>query len=126
MTAYKKIVRDRAQLIADLKYGNPINVEGYLLTPVQYQQMLEINLLETIFKPTKDLLFLQMVRDDKQPISRELEEIRRLYTAEGANTELVRIVGDDFWKDTKKYKPNQKALGDAAIAWLHRVSSGVS
>ena len=46
LATYRKIIKDRNQLINDLMSNQPLNIDGYLLSKSFYQQLESINLIE--------------------------------------------------------------------------------
>lgn len=123
MMTYKKIIKDRNQLIADLMAGHPVNIDGYLLSKSLYQQIESINLLNSTVQFPQNILLLQIAKDEKQPFEKNLEKLYLQYKSQNDKAVLLNVKEDYFWKDAKIYTPQKRNLQEAVLNWLYRAYS---
>lgn len=119
IAAYKKILKDRKQLIAELTDGHTVNIDGYLLTKNMYEEVNAIDLLKIL--PAQNVLILQITKSAKHSAEAKLLNLYQKYEAEGSVTELLNIKDDFFWMDTKIYNPERKGVQDAVVSFLRKI-----
>ena len=121
MFTYKKITKDRKQLISDLMADKTVNIDGYLLTKALYQQIKTINLLTEPLVSPQNILILQVSRKENQPIEEGIEKLFIKYKAKSDEKELLNAKEDYFWTDTKMYNSHVRNVQEAIVKWLRRV-----
>jgi hypothetical protein len=123
MTTYKRIVKNRNQLIADLMVGHFVNFDGYLLSKDLYQQISNITLLNSSLSGPRNMLFIHISQDSKKSIDPGIEKLFFKYRDCSENSELVKIQEEHFWKDAKMYMPHKKTLQDVVLTWIKNTST---
>ena len=123
MSTYKKIIKDRKQLISDLMAGQMVNIDGYLLTKALYQQIETINLLTKPLGVPPNVLILQVSKKENQPIEDKIVKLHMKYKGQNNKAKLLNVQEDHFWTDTKMYNPHVRNVQEAVMKWLRRVYS---
>ncbi|MCK5543093.1 MAG: alpha/beta hydrolase [Desulfobacterales bacterium] len=116
---FKKVIKDRKQLIDDLMTGRMVNIDGYLLTKKMYEAIEEINLLGTSIS-LRQILLIQVSKSARQPLDKMSEKLYGHYK-ENNKVTLLNISEDFFWTDTKIYSPDKKKLQVAIDNFLHDI-----
>lgn len=123
MATYKKIVKDRKQLISDLMNGEPVNIDGYLLSKELYKQIEPINLLKNHILTPENILLLFIMNKENQPIDEKMHALYQKYKTEINNIDLKSIKEDYFWKDNKIYKPYLNSIQEEILNWIRKIYS---
>ena len=114
MAVYKEIRADREALIASLRVGQSVSVDGFDIGLSLYEQMSGLRLSEGS-GPLVDRCFIaQIDRNETAPLSRDLEGLRA--ACPNATLQLVRE--DPFWKEIDRFYDTAPNLSAATIAWL--------
>lgn len=116
---FKKVIKDRKQLIEDLMSGLMVNVDGYLLTKKMYEALEEINLLGTSIS-LRQILLIQVSKSSRQSLDKMTEKLYGHYK-ENNETTLLNISEDFFWTETKIYGPDKKQLQSAIDNFLNDI-----
>lgn len=124
MTTYKKIFKDRKQLISDLMSGQLVNIDGYLLSKDLYQQMEAINLLtnSSISIPA-NVLILNLSNKENQPIEEKINNLYQKYKTKIKEADLINVKEDYFWKDNKIYNPESENIQEEILNWIRKIYS---
>jgi hypothetical protein len=120
MAAYRRIVKDREALLADLENGKSINVDGYLLTNRLYGEMDEMQLQTIQFGSPPRMLVLDINRSDKQPAKKDIVRICEHYQSQGIQVDLETVADQFFWTDGRKHFPHAVNVEDELASWLYR------
>jgi len=123
MATYKRIIKDREQLVRDLMAGEMVNIDGYLLTKTLYEQIQAINLLNLPYILPKHVAIIQVSKNKAKVIDEDLNMLSTRFEDENNGTEFLMVQEDPFWKDSKVYNPTAKRLQDTTLNWLHKVYS---
>lgn len=118
---FKKVIKDRKQLIDELMAGQMVNIEGYLLTKKMYEAMDEISLLETSIS-LREILLIQIFKREGQASDKLSKKLYRRYKENNKAT-LLNIFEDFFWTETKIYSPDKRKLQTAIDNFLHDIGS---
>ena len=114
MAVYKEIRADREALIASLRVGQSVSVDGFDIGLSLYEQMSGLRLSEGS-GPLVDRCFIaQIDRNETAPLSRDLEGLRA--ACPNATLQLVRE--DPFWKEIDRFYDSAPNLSAATMAWL--------
>jgi esterase/lipase len=117
MAAYKKIIKDRTQLIADLMDDRPVNIDGYLVCKKLYEQMIEIDLLQVHEIFARKIIIITVGKGDKQPVAADLTRLYEMVKYNNPETALLNAQEDPFWKDVKIHNPNKSGLNNILLNW---------
>ena len=121
MATYRKIIKEREQLIQELTAGEMVNIDGYLLTKTLYEQMQDINLLSLSCILSKDVAVIQVSKNKARVIDEDLNRLSIKFKGENNRTDFLMVLEDPFWKDAKVYKSQVKDLQETIVNWLHKV-----
>jgi len=123
MAIFKKIVKEREQLVKDLMAGDKVNIDGYLLTKALYQQMEAVNLLDGSSMLPQHVMLIQVSKNKAKVIDEDINRLSIKFKDENDGTEFSIVQEDSFWKDGKVYNPTAKNLQDTIVNWLNKVYS---
>lgn len=120
MAAYKKIVKTRNQILADIEEGRSVNIEGYLLSSEFCRQVRAIDLIEgdegSLSQPA--LLVAVTARPDgtaaKQVGEFFLEKIEKTHVC----SRFAAAKEEPFWSEIKTYIENAPDLFEKTLTWL--------
>lgn len=118
MAAYRKIIKDRTQLIADLMNGHPVNIDGYLISKNLYEEIVGIDLLNGPEISARKILLIHVAKDEKQPLDHSLSKLYEKLRNNNPETELLKVQEEPFWKDGKIYSPIKRDLNKTLVNWL--------
>lgn len=126
MAAYRKIVKTRNQILADIEEGKPANIEGYLLSSEFCRQVRAIDLMDGdeggLYQPV--LLVAVTARPDgatgKQAEKFFLEQIKQTH----AYSRFVTAKEEPFWSELKTYFETAPDLFEKTLTWLRGLTRG--
>jgi exosortase A-associated hydrolase 2 len=118
MVAYKKIIKDRTKLIADLMEGNPVNIDGYLFGKDLYEEMVGVDLMDGPEITTRKILIIQVTKNEKQPLDHSLGKYYEKLKNNSPETEIMKVQEEPFWKDSKIYSPLKRELHKVLVNWI--------
>ena len=120
MAAYRRIVKDREALLEDLKNGQSVNVDGYLLSSRLYHEMDDVALTSLVLDSSPRMLILDINRSAKQPAKKEIVNLCDQFRSQGipANVELA--ADHFFWTDGRKHFPRAANAEGVLASWLDR------
>jgi exosortase A-associated hydrolase 2 len=110
-----KVETTRDDLIAQMKNGTPINIEGYLLTYDYYMQLSELNVLEMNFNKDISCLINQIVRNPKQPENKVYLKLLEKFNEKSI---LVKSQEEQFWKEIKAFYNSAENLSSSTLNWM--------
>ena len=121
LVTYKKILKNREQLIDEILAGKPANIDGYLLTKSMYEQMCQISLLDNLNISVKNLLIIQISNRENKPIENKLQTLSKQIDSSLDNFEMINIKENSFWKDEKFYRAKAVNLELTTLNWLNNL-----
>ncbi len=121
LVVYKKVLKDRKQLVNDLMSGETVNIDGYMLNRNLYVETCEIDLLKETAPAVNNALIIEVVKNGNQPIDAALKELLEIY-GKSHWTEFRRVQNGPFWKDSKLYTAAAPELNEALISWISNVT----
>jgi exosortase A-associated hydrolase 2 len=121
MATYKKILKNREQLINEILDGKPANIDGYLLTKTMYEQMCQISLLDNFEIFVENLFVIQISNKEDKPIEKNLQTFSAQISSSIDNLELINIKENSFWKDEKFYRAKAITLETTILDWLNKI-----
>jgi exosortase A-associated hydrolase 2 len=116
MSSYKKIVRDRAALVAEMEAGGTVSVDGYELALPLYAQCSSVKLAAEPKTFAGRCLALQI---DRAPGAKPLPEMSEL-VGRYPNATLVCTQEEPFWKEIARYYGTPASAGTITLEWLQR------
>jgi alpha/beta superfamily hydrolase len=118
MAAYKKILKDRTQLVEELMDGRPVNIDGYLVGKALYEQMIGIDLLDIREIFAGRIAVISVGRGDTQPVDQNLSRLVEKMKSINPATTILNAREEPFWKDVKIHASVKGVLNKALIDWL--------
>jgi exosortase A-associated hydrolase 2 len=119
MVAYKKIIKDRTHLIAELMEGHLVNIDGYMFSKDLYEEMIEIDLLNGPEISGGKILVINVANQEKQIVDPATRKLYEKISAKNLNTINMSVSEKPFWKVSKVYSPLQRELSKSIVNWLH-------
>ena len=114
---YQQIRFTREDLVAQMRAGNTVNIEGYELTHVLYDEASHVH-LDASRKYTGPCLIVQIGRSNQKP-KKNLEALRSAYP----RADLAMSVEEPFWKEIKIFYPRADNLFGVTFNWLQAHAS---
>lgn len=113
MAVYKEVRRDREALVAAMRSGETINVDGYEMALPMYEQVSAVKLAAD---PKRCRSLCLVAQIDRQPgrTAADLEQLAKSYRA----ASLVVTVEEPFWKEIARFYNDAPALFDETRRWL--------
>lgn len=109
---HQQIRFTREDLVAQMRAGNMVNVEGYELSHALYDEASHLHLAGTR-KYTGPCLIVQIGRRNQKP-KKNLEALRSAYS----RADLAMSVEEPFWKEIKIFYPRAGDLFGVTFNWL--------
>jgi exosortase A-associated hydrolase 2 len=113
LATHGKVVADRAMLMAQMKAGETVNIDGYDMSGSMFNQICAFGLGRSKQQFSGACLIAQIDRRPKQPRA-DLKALKECY----ANADLVQVVEQPFWKEIKEFYGRAENLYAATLAWL--------
>ena len=117
MMVYKKVVAKIEDLIAGLKEGKNVNVEGYQLNEDFYRQAAHYDLLDLAIPLCKKSLIVGMSRKPEIP-DVKLEALCQKIGRSPAQCNIVKLGQEIDWKGMRTYSVNPVNLFRISSEWL--------
>ncbi len=114
LAVYKEVRQDRAALVADMRNGATVNVDGYTLAWPLFDEISGVKLAAADRPFEGRCLVVQL---DRQPAARPLPELQQLQ-GRYANGQLVLVQEEPFWKEIDAFYGAAPRLFDATLTWL--------
>ena len=114
LALYKEVREDRAALVARMKAGEPVNVDGYPMSLACYEELTALKLAAAPRRFGGPCLIVQI---EKAEGAAPLAEIERLRACYGAATHVV-VQEDPFWKEIDRFYEQAPNLSAATLTWL--------
>jgi exosortase A-associated hydrolase 2 len=112
-TVYKKIYYNTEALIAKLKEGGRINIDGYDIHYSLYEQMSSIQLSGRQWAYANKVFIVQINKNKNQGIER-IEKLALSYK----QPICLAVVEKPFWKEIKEYYAHAENLFESTTQWL--------
>lgn len=113
LAVYREIQRDREELVAALRTGETVNVDGYEMALPMYEQVSSVKLAEAPKRCKGPCLIVQI---DRQP-GRAAPELTAL--AERYQNATVAFVQEEpFWKEIARFYEQAPSLFNETRRWL--------
>lgn len=114
MTVYKEVREDRAALVALMKQGRTVNVDGYPLSLAFYEQLAALKLAHGPRAFSGPCLVVQI---DRAEGTAPLPEVSNLASCYGNATHLV-VREEPFWKEIERFYEEAPTLASTTLGWL--------
>jgi uncharacterized protein len=114
MAVFKEIREDRAALVASLREGRTVNIDGYPLTHDCYQQMAATALARGPRQFAGRCLIVQVDRAESAPVPRDLALLEAAY----AHATLAYAQEEPFWKEIERFYETAPNLSAVTRSWL--------
>lgn len=111
---YKKILHNTDALIAMMKDGKTVNVDGYEVAWPLYEQVAEIDLLSRDNNIPCRALIVQISRKDGS-VSPAFGKMKEKYLS----AEIAVAVEEPFWKEIRQYYSKAENLYQITMDWLN-------
>lgn len=109
---HKQIRFTRDDLVAQMRSGKAVNIEGYELSYEFYEETSGLQIGESR-KYAGPCLIAQIGRSNQKP-KKNLESLKNAYP----RADLVLSVEEPFWKEIKTFYPRATNLFDVTFGWL--------
>lgn len=116
---FRKIIKTRERLEDDLKKGESVNIDGYLVSPEFYSQVSKINLLEYPGAANIPVLLIRIFKARAAKPSPEMEQLYQLYASSNTTTAYMEIMEEPFWGELKTYFQRPETLFLETLSWLN-------
>ena len=113
---HKQIRFTRDDLVAQMRSGNTVNIEGYELSHELFDETTRLQISEDR-KYNGPTLIVQIGRNNQKP-KKNLELLSSAYP----RAELVMCVEEPFWKEIKTFYPRAENLFNVTFNWLQTQS----
>jgi exosortase A-associated hydrolase 2 len=113
LAVYKEVRRDREALVADMRAGETVNVDGYEMALPMYDQVTAVNLAADSKRCQAPCLVVQIERQPGR-LAPELEQLVSRYRT----GRLVFAQEDPFWKEIARFYDQAAALFAETRGWL--------
>jgi exosortase A-associated hydrolase 2 len=114
MASFRKIVHDRAALVAQMEQGETVNVDGYDMALPLYAQCSAIRLAADPKRHAGPCLAVQIERAPDAKPAAELSALMARY----ARATVVCAQEEPFWKEIARYYGTAASVGRATLDWL--------
>ncbi len=115
MAVKGKVEVTREDLIAQMKAGTPINVEGYYLTYPYFQDLSSLDMTNLEFAQSTSCCLIQVVKNIKQPINKQYQEFFARFEQKSL---LDKAAEEPFWKEIKTFYDRADNLLEVTLNWL--------
>lgn len=112
LAVWGEVRKDRAALAADLEAGHTVNIDGYLLSPRFYQELVPLVVNEKQTFAGRSLIV--QIRDRSMSLAPEFAQLAAAYP----NGRCVCADDRPFWRETREYCPDAKSASQKSIQWL--------
>ncbi len=113
LAVYGKVTQNREALVAKMKSGATVNIDGYELSCDLFEQVSAINLFDNCKIPECKVLIVQIGKQG-QPVNKNLQKLAPLFN----DANLMQAVEEPFWREIKRYYGCAKNLYAVTLKWL--------
>ena len=110
---YKEVRYNTDMLIEQLKKGKTVNIDGYEMKLPLYEQMINIDLLNSQKRFQGKTLIIQINKREGMG-TKKIDELGVLYP----ESSKISVVEQPFWKEIREYYAKANNLYDATLNWL--------
>ncbi len=121
LAMYGEVRKDRRQLVEELRTGQTVNVDGYLLTGRLYEQLVELDLLSVPLDGPRSVLAINVSPSEDGRPDAKLSQLCDRYQKVRADVRVVHARDESFWVDQKTYRARAARVEDAVTRWVHEV-----
>jgi exosortase A-associated hydrolase 2 len=114
LAVFKQIRADRDALVASLRRGETVSLDGYEMGLPMYEQLSALRIADQPHAFAGRCLIVQVERSDTAPLSKELDLLRARY----ADATLAMAQEDPFWKEIDRFYHRADNLFAATLPWL--------
>lgn len=121
VSAYREVKYSRKDLIAHIKSGEAVNVDGYEISDPFFSEAEKVNLLKNE-KTFSGKLYLLNIVPPKRPLKAkpELQEFIETYRKNSEYIELAIVHCEPFWMLLRNYYPVSRDLFDKSIELIEK------
>ena len=118
MATYRKVLRTREDLVRGLDDGQPVNIDGYLVSPEFYREASAIDLRRGLGSYAQPVYVAQVSRLDDAKPERDLSAFCEKLKSDHVPVDFQLVRGEPFWKETRWYIQSSEPLFSDAARWL--------
>lgn len=122
MATYKKIVCKREDMIRALGEGKPVNIDGYLVSPVFYREVARVDLQQGLAPFAKPLLVVQASKAADARLDQDLSGFCEKVRSDGAPVDVRIVQAEPFWKETRWFFTSSEPLFSETLQWIEGVT----
>jgi len=116
MAVYKEVRHDREQLIAAMKDGARVNIDGYEMAFPLYSEFSAIKLNVDPKRHQGRCLIVQIDRTPDAEPTPEIQQLARTY----ARPTVLTVQEEPFWKEIQRFYNDAPNLFPATLNWLQQ------
>lgn len=109
---YQQIRFTREDLVAQMRAGNTVNIEGYEMSHALYEETSQLTITGAR-EFSGPCLVVQIGRSNQKP-KKNLETLRSAYS----RADFTMTVEEPFWKEIKTFYPRAENLFEVTCKWL--------
>ena len=114
MGIYKEVRQDREALVAAMRSGTPVNIDGYEMTLPMFAEVSGIKLAAAPKRHTGRCLIAQVDRQPGAPAAAEMQQLAHTYP-QGT---LVMTQEEPFWKEIQRFYDRAPNLFAVTLEWV--------
>jgi exosortase A-associated hydrolase 2 len=114
LAVYKEVRRDREALVADMRAGETVNVDGYEMSLPMYEEVSAVKLSADSKRCQAPCLVVQIDRQPGRPAA-ELGQLASRYSM----GRLLFAQEEPFWKEIARFYDQASALSAETRKWLN-------
>jgi len=114
LAVYKEVRRDREALVADMRAGETVNVDGYEMTLPLYEQVSAVKLAADAKRCQAPCLVVQIDRQPGRPAA-ELGQLASTYST----ARVLFAQEEPFWKEIARFYDQAPGLFAETRNWLN-------
>lgn len=118
MALYRKIHYTREQLIEQIKTGKNVNIDGYLISPSFYEQIIEVKLNKGGVLPCLPILTCEINKTGRMPIGPDILSFKEICEKTHDKSCFKAIKEMPFWGELRVYFQSSPVLFDETIRWI--------
>ena len=118
MSTMGGVQRDRVELVEDLRQGSTVNIDGYEIAPVMYEEVAKLAVPQAPNPFTGPCLIVQVERVPGQP-SRELKQLEAAFE----RATLQPVQEEPFWKEIARFYDTAPNLFALTLEWVGQAAN---